>query len=97
MDADLAGQAFAMFLVFGLLELAVWRFGRGGLRTPLRTIWKPSPNTPRALEAAERVALTPQHAIHLVRFDGRSLIVATHPQGCSLLLDAEERRRSPDA
>jgi hypothetical protein len=29
--------------------------------------------------------LTAQHAVHLVRIDGRELVVATHPQGCSLL------------
>ena len=85
---EVAGQAFAVLLVFALLGLAVWRFGRGGLPTNFR----PSLRGGRHLDAVERIVLTPQHAVHLVRFEGRDLIVATHPQGCSLLLE-----RKPEA
>jgi hypothetical protein len=35
--------------------------------------------------AVERLALTPQHTLHVVRINGRELVVATHPQGCSVV------------
>lgn len=39
----------------------------------------------RSLEPVERLMLTPQHALHLIRVAGRDVIVATHPQGCTLI------------
>jgi len=41
--------------------------------------------------ALERLALTPQHTLHLVRIQGREVLVATHPQGCSVVTTATER------
>jgi flagellar biogenesis protein FliO len=41
----------------------------------------------RSLEALERLALTPQHSLHLVRIGGREVVVATYPQGCVLLTE----------
>jgi hypothetical protein len=38
-----------------------------------------------AMERVGRLALTPQHTLHLVRVQGRDMIVATHPQGCSVV------------
>ena len=39
----------------------------------------------RSLEAVERLALGPQHALHLVRLSGRGLLVGTSPAGCAVL------------
>jgi flagellar biogenesis protein FliO len=39
----------------------------------------------RRLEVVERVALGPQHALHLVRTGDRFLLVATAPGSCQLL------------
>ena len=33
----------------------------------------------RRMEAIERLALGPHHALHLVRLDGRSMLIATAP------------------
>jgi flagellar biogenesis protein FliO len=41
--------------------------------------------TARRLVVVERVALGPQHALHLVRAGGRLLLVATAPGSCQLL------------
>jgi len=41
----------------------------------------------RILETVERLALTPQHSLHLVRVGGREVVVATHPQGSTLLIE----------
>jgi hypothetical protein len=39
----------------------------------------------RRLEVLERIALTPQHALHLVRVSGRTVLIATAPSVCTLL------------
>jgi flagellar biogenesis protein FliO len=94
---DVPGQALAVLLVFALLAAAVWKLGRGAGTGSLKMPWSRAGTSGRALEAVERVALTPQHAIHLIRFEGRDLLVSTHPQGCSLLLPCGERPHKAEA
>lgn len=45
----------------------------------------------RRMVVVERVALGPQHALHLVRTGGRLLLVATAPGSCQLLDHSAER------
>jgi hypothetical protein len=45
----------------------------------------------------ERLALTPQHTLHIVRINGREVLVATHPQGCSVVTPAAEQARGAGA
>jgi hypothetical protein len=42
--------------------------------------------------AVERMALTSDHTLHMVRFNGRDLLVATHPQGCTLVTEQVAER-----
>src|SRR5262245_19430131 len=37
------------------------------------------------MQSLERISLTPQHSLHLVRVAGRVLLVAVSPGGCSVL------------
>ena len=74
----------AVAMVLGLLAAAVWFLRRTGAALP-RPFRLPAARKARKLEAIERVALTPQHALHLVRFGQREMIVSTHPQGCTVL------------
>jgi flagellar biogenesis protein FliO len=39
----------------------------------------------RRLQAIERLPLTPQHSLHLVKVAGRVMLIAVSPQGCSIL------------
>jgi len=77
-EGDLIRQVLAVLAVFSLLGAAVWKL-RGG--SPLACTRSAGPR----LASVGRIALTPQHAVHLVRMDGREFVLATHPQGCSLL------------
>jgi len=43
----------------------------------------------RQLEPVDRLALTPQHSLHLVRMGGRVLLVGRSPAGITLLESAE--------
>jgi flagellar biogenesis protein FliO len=44
---------------------------------------------PRRLESIERLALSPHHALHLVRLDDRAILVAQSPSGLVLLARPE--------
>jgi flagellar biogenesis protein FliO len=44
----------------------------------------------RRMRSIERLALTPQHSLHLVDVGGRVLLIAASPGGCSLL-DGDRR------
>lgn len=39
----------------------------------------------RRMEILERVPLTPQHAIHLVRVSGKVVLIGTAPSSCTIL------------
>jgi flagellar biogenesis protein FliO len=85
-EGDLIRQGLAVLLVLALLGVAVWKL-RGG------PFARSSSNGPR-LASVGRIALTPHHAVHMVRIDDRELVVATHPQGCSVLVEAGESRKA---
>lgn len=87
MDVATLRQVFSVLLVFSLLGLALWKLRRPG--TALRPLWRRPGASVRALEPVERLALTPQHVLHLVRVQGREVVVATHPHGCTVLSGTE--------
>ncbi len=45
---------------------------------------------PRRLEAVERLVLTSQTSLHLVRVDGKLLLISNSPAGCSMTVVGEE-------
>ena len=86
MDVGTLRQAVSVLLVFLLLGLALWKLRQPG--SSLHLPWRKQGGSPRALESVERLALTPQHALHVVRVHGREVVVATHPQGCTVLSES---------
>jgi len=77
-----ARDLLSVVAVLALLGAALWVLRRGvGARLPGAF------SKSRSIETVQRIALTPQHSLHLVRIHGRELLVATHPQGCALLLE----------
>jgi flagellar biogenesis protein FliO len=80
---QLTEQLAMVVLVFTLLGALLWFFKRRGLASfPLGS--RKSGSGPR-LEVLERVPLTPQHALHLVRVSDRTVLIATAPSSCTLL------------
>ncbi|HML18381.1 MAG TPA: flagellar biosynthetic protein FliO [Bryobacteraceae bacterium] len=79
---EIVRQVLSVLSVFGLLGAALWALRRGG-----RISVRGAARKTRSLESIERMALTPQHSLHLVRVRGREIVVATHPQGCAVLID----------
>jgi flagellar biogenesis protein FliO len=54
----------------GLARFGVKGMGRGGSRQ---------------MQSIERLPLTPQHSLHLVKVAGKVLLIAVSPGGCSVL------------
>jgi flagellar biogenesis protein FliO len=76
-------QVLSVFLVLALLGGTVWWLRRKGLAV---FAVKPSGGrTTKSLKVIERLALTPQHSLHLVRIGDRTMLVAASPGGCSIL------------
>ena len=79
---ELSEQIAMVLAVFALLGALVWFTKRRGLAS-----FAPRRGKIRNLELLERVQLTPQHAIHMVRVSDKVVLIATAPSAC-VLLDA---------
>ncbi len=78
---DILQQVAAVAVVLGLLAGALWWLRRRGFAAMLPV----GRAAGRRLEPIERLALGPQHTLHLVRLDDRALLLAASPGGCVLL------------
>jgi flagellar biogenesis protein FliO len=81
---ETARQILSVLGVFGLLGAVLWAL-RGGGFAALRV----RGGCPRKIESMERLALTANHSLHLVRIGEREVLLATHPHGCSLLIERD--------
>jgi flagellar biogenesis protein FliO len=71
-------QFWSAALAPALFGAAWWRLRRGAWRTV-------HPGKQRRLEPVARLALSPQHTLHLVRVDGRTVLLACSPASCAVL------------
>lgn len=79
---EILQQLLAVGLVLGALFALVWVMKRKGwARSGLRN----SRDAHSQLEVIERLALTPQHSVHLIRLADRILLVGLSPGGCNVL------------
>jgi flagellar biogenesis protein FliO len=74
-------QMAAVGLVLLLLAGSLWALRRRGFAA----IAISGKVSERRLRSLERLPLGPQHTLHLVRVDGRELLVASSAAGCSLI------------
>lgn len=76
-------QLWVVIVILGILCGAVWLMKRKGwIQTALRR--SPENGQPR-LEVIDRLQLTPQHSLHLVRWAHGTLLIGVSPNGCNLL------------
>ena len=71
----MGGLAAFGIALYVLRNRGVVRFGVKGLRN----------TETRRLQAIERLPLTAQHSLHLVKVSGRIMLIAVSPGGCSVL------------
>jgi len=92
-------QILAVSGVLLMLAASLWWLRRRGLARCGRRSARGART--RTLEAVERLALGPQHSLHLVRLSGRGLLVGISPAGCAVLESfdwaAVERTGRPEA
>ena len=90
---DLIRQLSAAGGVLALLAATLRWLGRRGIVRPSGRA------AARRLQSLERLALGPQHTLHLVRLGGTALLVASSPAGCSLVrsFPASELEGRPEA
>jgi flagellar biogenesis protein FliO len=76
-------QTLVVVFVLGLLGATLyWLRGQGIARFGGKSAVRGSA---RRMQSIERMALSPQHSLHLVNVGGRVLLIAVSPGGCSLL------------
>jgi flagellar biosynthetic protein FliO len=80
---QLTEQIGMVLLVFALLGGLLWLAKRRGLAA--FSVGARRAGNGRRMEVLERVPLTPQHALHLVRVADRTVLIATAPSSCTLL------------
>ncbi len=81
-------QAITVCAVLALLAASLWFLKRKGMFS-VHALTRFSSKT-RRLEVIERLQLTPQHALCLVRINNRTMLIGTAPAGCHLLDKEEE-------
>jgi len=76
-------QLWGVVIVLGVLCGGLWLLKRKGwARTSFRR--SDEDGGPR-LEVVDRLPLTPQHSLHLIRLADRTLLIGLSPNGCNLL------------
>jgi flagellar biogenesis protein FliO len=76
-------QALSVIFVLGLLGGALWWLRRRGMAQ--FAFKAPGTGKRRSIQVIERMTLTPQHSLHLVRVADRTMLIAASPAGCSIL------------
>ena len=75
-------QALSVILVLALLGCTLWWLRRKGVA---QLAFRTPAGKKRSLQVIERLSLTPQHSLHLVRVSDRTMLIAASPGGCSIL------------
>ena len=86
---EFARQALAILLVFGLLAGTLWWLRRrNAVRFGAPFVWRGGRSTPKRMEPVERLALSAHHVLHLVRVDGREMLLVVHATGCTVVAES---------
>ena len=80
---EIISQTIAVFAVLVLLAAALWWLRRKGFATFAAVGARPKAG--RRMELVERLQLTPQHSLHLVRLGESSVLLAIYPSGCAVV------------
>ena len=75
------GQTIAVFFVLALLAATLWLLRRKGLAT-VNTVLAKRLSKQKWMQVVERVPLTANHSLHLVRIQDRVLLIGVSPSGC---------------
>lgn len=85
---EVAQQLTAVVFVLALLGLALRTLRRG---TGPLAVLHGRRGQHESLQSVSRVALTPQHSLHVIRNGTEEWILATHPQGCTVIREGKAK------
>lgn len=91
---QLTEQITMVLAVFALLGALLWFAKRRGMASFPVSLRRAGGG--RRVEVLERVPLTAQHALHLVRVGDRTVLIATAPSSCTLLDAPVSQTSIPD-
>jgi flagellar biosynthetic protein FliO len=74
-------QTVAVFFVLLLLAATLWLLRRRGLAT-VNTMLTKRLSKQKLMQVVERVPLTANHSLHLVRIQDRVILIGVSPSGC---------------
>ena len=79
---EMIQQSLAVLVVLCLLAFTLWWLRRKGIAhiTP-----GGRRQSTRRLQTLERLPLTPQHSLHLVRAAGKVVLISSSPAGCKVI------------
>lgn len=80
---EMMQHVVAVLAVLGLLGGALWWLRRKGLASFAMAGVRPKSG--RRLELIERLPLTPQHSLYLVRVQEKTILIGLAPSGCTVL------------
>lgn len=80
---QLTEQIMMVLAVFALLGALLWFAKRRGMASFPMSLRRAGGG--RRVEVLERIPLSAQHALHLVRVGDRTVLIATAPTSCTLL------------
>ena len=89
-------QVLAVVAGLALLGGSLWWLRSKGLAQFAARV--PGGSKTKSMRVVERLALTPQHSLFLVRVAERTLLIAASPGGCSILdgvAESVDRRTAP--
>ena len=87
-------QILAVLAVLGLLGGTLyWLRTKGAAQFAVKGFGRAAN---RKMRLVEQLRLTPHHSLHLVNVQGRMLLVAVSPQGCSVLTGGEVEVQTED-
>ena len=88
---DLISQVLTVFTVFGILGLALFWLRRMGMAKFAFASMKPAVKGNREMQVLERVPVTPQHSLLLVRVNESKMLICFSPAGASVtMLDGKQ-------
>lgn len=90
---ELAEQVTMVLAVFALLGALLWFLKRRGMAS--LSLGPRRGRSARRIEVLERVPLSPQHSLHLVRVADKVLLIGTAPSGCTLLHEPDLKEPAP--
>lgn len=80
-------QIVPVILVLALLAATLWVLKKRGFANVSLLARGNARASKKQLEIVDRLPLSPQHSLHLVRVADRMLLIGLAPSGCSLLTE----------